>query len=344
MGGGGSYYDRDTTARAFRTVTGASSIAEEKMSRSRMDPALSPKDRVLNCESENPIVFLFDVTGSMGTLPQIIYDKMPMIAGQIIDQKYVADPQISLGAIGDEMGDQAPIQVADFVKLRKMDEWLQRIWIEGEGGGQHFESYELMLWYYLNRCNLPKAKNPILLITGDEDFRETMPAGTLNKLFGGQNQGTTAKTVIRDLLAKFNGNMILIHRTYSDGELNKVILSDWRQALGKERVLELGSGTDADLSIGDVSLGVIAMLSGSRTLEEYCQDMRKRINVDTGKPEPQSENRIGQVRRTLEPLTAIVPKRKRASSDSTATPSSVKKPSGTKAGSKKPNARRPGRL
>ncbi len=40
---------------------------------------------------------------------QIIYDKLPMFYGQIMMQKYLADPAVSFCAIGDHKHDKAPL-------------------------------------------------------------------------------------------------------------------------------------------------------------------------------------------------------------------------------------------
>ena len=140
MGGGGSYYDRDVQDGYSRGSSGFSTDAAEKMGRQSADPGLLPKDRTLTCTARCPVVYAFDVTGSMGNLPRIIYDKMPLIAGQIAECGYLIDPQISLAAIGDILSDDAPLQIAEFSLIRKLDDWLQRIWLEGNGGGQARES------------------------------------------------------------------------------------------------------------------------------------------------------------------------------------------------------------
>src|SRR2546423_9957695 len=93
MGGGGSYYDRDVQVGYDRGGSGYSAQAAEKMGRASADPGLLPKDRTIECTAKCPVVYAFDVTGSMGNLPRIIYDKMPMIAGQITECGYLRDAQ-----------------------------------------------------------------------------------------------------------------------------------------------------------------------------------------------------------------------------------------------------------
>ena len=316
MGGGGTYYDRDVTDRSRRTSRGFSDVAETKMSRSRVDAAVLPRGRKLTCTTKSPVVYAFDVTGSMGDLPKIIYDKMPMMAGQLIEKGYLEDTMISLSAVGDVLSDQAPLQVCDFSVVKNLDEWLQRIWLEGNGGGQARESYEFIAYFYAKMCDIPNAETPIFLFTGDEGFRENLPAGTLKTHFGQGHESTHAFSVFEELKKKFKGNVFLIHRRYGGGR-DQQIVEQWESVLGKEKVIKLGS----DLAIADVTLGVFAIVTGKRTLEEYLQDMKVR---------GQTEERIAEVRESLKTLAATVKpaagqKKSSKKTGETATPLKTKK-------------------
>ena len=289
MGGGGTYYDRDVTDKTQRTSRGFSTVAEEKLSRDRADPALRPYKRKIICNNKSPIVFAFDVTGSMGNLPKIIYDKMPMIAGQIVEQGYLDDPIVSLAAIGDILCDEAPIQIGDFALVRNLDEWLQRIWLEGGGGGHAKESYEFTIYFYARNCEIPNAETPFFIITGDEGFREKLLATDLRERFGGEHESIDSQTVFEELKQKFQNNVFLVHRYYSGADAK--IVKQWEDTLGKEKVIRLGS----DLAIADTILGIFALVTGSRTLDEYLQDMKNR---------GQTRERIAEVKKSLEPLAA----------------------------------------
>ncbi|MBI2449958.1 MAG: hypothetical protein HYV47_00305 [Candidatus Nealsonbacteria bacterium] len=304
MGGGGTYYDRDVTDRNRRTDKGFSDVAESKMSRSKVDAAVLPRGRKLTCTAKSPVVYAFDVTGSMGDLPKIIFDKMPMMAGQLIEKGYLEDVMMSLSAVGDILSDQAPLQVCDFALVKNLDEWLQRIWLEGQGGGQARESYEFIAYFYAKMCDIPNAETPIFLFTGDEGFRENLPAATLREYFGKGSENTDAKSIFEELKKKFKGNVFLIHRRYNQGD--QEIVAQWENVLGKERVIKLGS----DLAIADVTLGVFAIVAGKRTLEEYLQDMKTR---------GQDDQRIAEVRKSLEVLAAMIKPARKISKKAPAT-------------------------
>ena len=303
MGGGGAYYDRNVTDKSRRTSKGFSDIAEERMSRTQTDAAVIPGKRRLICNAKSPVVYAYDVTGSMGGLPKIIFDKVPMMAGQLTEQNYLEEVEISIAAIGDVLCDQAPLQVCDFSVIKSLDEWLQRIWLEGNGGGQRKESYELIAYFYAKKCEMPNAKTPIFLFTGDEGLREKLPAATLREHFGEDAESMDACDVFDELKKKFRNNVFLIHRPYYQTlSADEEIVAQWEKALGKEKVIKIKN----DLAIADITLGLFAIVSRKRTLEEYLQDMRMRRNHETGELEPQSEERVEEVREALSELAATI--------------------------------------
>ena len=90
---------------------------------------------------------LFDVTGSMRKVPRVLQTKLPQLLGLLQRQGYASDPQIMFGAIGDATCDRVPLQVGQFESDNRMDDDLGRIVLEGGGGGQMTESYELAMYF-----------------------------------------------------------------------------------------------------------------------------------------------------------------------------------------------------
>lgn len=300
MGGGGSYYDRDVSSGASQSRRGYSAQAEERLSRRRVDSSVLPKNRKIKSNCQSPLVFAFDVTGSMGDLPKVIYDKMPMIAGQLAMQKYLEDSQISLAAIGDVESDSAPIQICDFSQTKFLDEWLQRLWLEGGGGGQGVESYEMTAYFYAYCYRASNAQTPIFIFTGDEGFRNSLPKAQLTDHFGGSPEGTNATSVFTELKKKFKGNVFMILPTFTSGGAHQgKHFQRWQEALGSENIILL----EDKRAIADIALGLIAIAGGSRSLTEYIEDIQNRpLEMGGVKFEPQSEKRINQVKEALEPF------------------------------------------
>lgn len=337
MGGGGSYYDRDT----YRTAGTYSRKSESEMSRSRMDKAMDPKDKTVATESESPLVLIFDVTGSMDYAPKVVMDKAPLIAGQLSIHGYLGKkPDLLIAAVGDANCDNAPYQVGDFVRVRSADGWFKRVWREGGGGGGARESYEGMAYFFANRCEMPAAKTPICIFFADEGFYEDLSSSDLKSHFGGQHGKTTAVKAFAELRKKFNDNVFLVHRRYSSDSSDAWIVQQWQNVLGPERVI---MAEREDKAVADLILGIVAVMSGSRTLDEYCEDMRQRTNADTGKSEPQSPERIAFVRKALQPITALAPEKTRRPAAKAAGPKKAARKPARKA-AVKGDKKRPGRI
>ncbi|HEY4484469.1 MAG TPA: hypothetical protein VI978_01965 [Candidatus Paceibacterota bacterium] len=296
MGGGGSLYNRDVSDNRYRTSAGYTNFAAQTISRNSVAKELLPFNRKLISSCKSPLVYNFDNTGSMDALPLIIVDKWPMVAGQIAMNKYLNDAMVSLGVTGDVVGDSAPLQFCDFAQIKDLDPWLSKLFIEKGGGGQHFESYEFTAYYYAYLYEMQNAETPIFLFTGDESFREELSGSELVRRFGGQHSDISAETVFGDLKKKFKGNVFLVHRFYPGYNLDPEIVSQWERVLGKESVVKIKS----DLAIADITLGLIAIAGGARTLEGYIEDMNNRpLEMGGKKYEPQSPERIAEVRESL---------------------------------------------
>ena len=76
-------------------------------------------------------------------MPRVLQTKLPQLLGLLLRKGYASDPQIMFGAIGDATCDRVPLQVGQFESDNRMDDDLGRIVLEGGGGGQMTESYEL---------------------------------------------------------------------------------------------------------------------------------------------------------------------------------------------------------
>ncbi len=120
------------------------------------------------------IVVAFDVTRSRGDDAKVIFQKLPMLMGQIYMKNYVPDPAISFAAIGDATcGDKAPIQVGQFESDIRLDAVLGNVWLEEGGGGTGQESYELMAYYYARHSELDcnkRGQKGFFFFVGDEGF------------------------------------------------------------------------------------------------------------------------------------------------------------------------------
>jgi hypothetical protein len=301
--GGPGIYDRDVTSNDLGTARGTTSVSEQALSRQSGDKALFPMGRKLICQAENPLAVSFDQTGSMDAAPKIFWDKAPLFVGQVITLKLLDDPMISLAAHGDIVGyESAPLQFCDFARLPEIDEWLPRLYLEGHGGAQSRESYELVGYFYAYRCEMPKAKKPFFFFYGDEDYRDVIKRADLRERFGVSAEADLfAEEVFVQLKKNFKGNVFFVRRScaaHYGAARDAEIMVRWQNLLGHDHVLPLNE----DKAITDVLLGRIAIVNGKMTLDEYCINLTER---------GQSKSRVANVRQAL----AVLKSRHKGKSD-----------------------------
>jgi hypothetical protein len=120
------------------------------------------------------IAVVFDVTGSMGQIPVILQKKLAELMGLLIRKGYVEHPQILFGAVGDATCDRAPLQMGQFESGIEMDDDLGRLFLEGGGGGQKTESYELAAYFMAQHtaidCFEKRREKGYLFLIGDEQY------------------------------------------------------------------------------------------------------------------------------------------------------------------------------
>lgn len=95
-----------------------------------------------------PIAVWFDETGSMGNTPRVLQTKLTELFGLLLRKGYVEHPQILMGAYGDGETDRVPLQASQFESDNRIDDALDNIFLEGNGGGNGGES-QWLAWYFM---------------------------------------------------------------------------------------------------------------------------------------------------------------------------------------------------
>eukprot|EP01062_Namystynia_karyoxenos_P023138 TRINITY_DN188_c2_g1_i1.p1 TRINITY_DN188_c2_g1~~TRINITY_DN188_c2_g1_i1.p1 ORF type:complete len:422 (+),score=162.43 TRINITY_DN188_c2_g1_i1:80-1267(+) len=301
-GGGGDYFDdgdRPSGGGAGggggrrSVVAGGFTLQADELLRGNkvLHNDLAPQGRQVAAPAgSDPIVIAVDVTGSMGDWSKVMYDKLPMFFGQLLMQGYLSRPAISFAGVGDAFTDTAPLQVGEFAEGSAIDQTVTKLFLEGQGGGQNHESYELTAYFYARRCmlDLPAGKKGWFFFTGDEGFYPKVRKDQVAK-FVGENESADLDSaqIFRELRQNFH--VFLLHKAFFDVETNERLVAMWKEELGASRVLEVPEAK----AVVDVMLGAIAIVGGTRTLEEYARDLREK---------GQDEQRCASVTEALRPL------------------------------------------
>jgi len=245
---GSGYWSSDVYETAERLRNGASAFGYSDSGARTVHPSLDPFDvgkRESRDSAEHPqslaIAVLFDVTGSMGAVPRTLQKKLPKLLGLLKDGSYATDPQLMFGAIGDATCDRAPLQIGQFESDNRMDKDLERILLEGGGGGQKTESYELAMYFMARHtatdCFGKRGKRGYLFIIGDEMPYPAVKPREVSGWIGDElPQPVPVRNLIAQLTRRWDTYYLLPEGASYAGDGQ--VLGTWRSLLG-QNVIEL---------------------------------------------------------------------------------------------------------
>lgn len=279
---GGYSYDRDVYSSSSSSGWGSSSgygssYASKSLSASSLDSSMYPRDRKIKSKTKNPIIILLDVTGSNTDFAKIVYDKMPMFYGQIEQKGYLSDFDLAVCAVGDAYSDDYPLQVPEFAKGLEVDDWLKKLVLEGNGGGQRCETYELAAYCVSKNFEFEKDANPIIIFIGDEAPYQTIPKRLVTEYIDSSykdGEDVNAKSMFHDLLKKYPNTFMFLN-PYNGLHISTDIISEWEDFFSPAPKHLIKMQKDNEKAIVDLMLGVIAMV-GETDLETYKIDMKDR--------------------------------------------------------------------
>lgn len=265
MGGGCYSYMRDYSLK----TSYASQPMEQIFTQSKMNSEMSIVGKVRECrDSEEhpealPIIIALDVTGSMGKVPHnLITGGFPEIMKKIMEEG-VLHPQVCFVGIGDQYSDKAPIQVGQFESSDELlDKWLKTIWLEGMGGGNGGESYQLAWWFAANHTDTDhfkkRGKRGILITIGDEPVHKVTTSTEFNDLFG--DVDTTSLTTT-EILKYAQQKWDIYHINLKDySGILPITRNSWKNLLG-DHVIDTEDGEGND--IPEIIAGIILKSVGT---------------------------------------------------------------------------------
>ncbi|HEY9777071.1 MAG TPA: hypothetical protein V6C81_25115 [Planktothrix sp.] len=215
-----------------------------------LDKELDPKGVIYreSCDSalnplSTPIIVAIDETGSMGFLAETLIRKgLGIVMDEIYDRKPVTDPHLMCMAVGDAWCDQAPLQVTQFEADLRLADQVSKFYIEGNGGGNSYESYNLP-WYFAatrTKCDalLKRNKKGYLFTVGDEPPAPKLLAQHVERFLGGGLQHDLNTREVLNLATK---TWEVFHIIIAEGSYAKrsgdAVKQEWRQLLGQRAIV-----------------------------------------------------------------------------------------------------------
>lgn len=188
----------------------------------------------------NAVAVFLDVTGSMRQVPVILQKNLVKLMGLLLRKSYLSDPAILIGAVGDFHSDKAPMQMGQFESGIEIENDLTNLYLEGGGGGQDMESYELALYALARKtvidCFEKRQKKGYAFIIGDERAYPTVERRAVKELFGDDLEADIPLAdIVVEVQQKYDLYFIMPNMTNHFGESK--MLDFWRSLLGQNFIM-----------------------------------------------------------------------------------------------------------
>jgi hypothetical protein len=180
----------------------------------------------------------------MGFIPErLVKEGFGTLVGELLQRKPVTDPHLLFMALGDAVvGDQQPLQATQFEADNSILAQITDLYLEGGGGGNCFESYDLAWAFaaYRTRTDAWETRKSrgFLFTVGDECYPEGTATDYLRKVFGSDcPQAPTPDA----LLAAAQERYAVFHVIIAEGSFCRGgtarASSTWKQRLNKRAVI-----------------------------------------------------------------------------------------------------------
>jgi len=241
MGGQAWSGDAFQNLRATRSTQ----TRQQIFTNSSLDKTLDPKGvqfRESRDSDVHPqtvaILVALDVTGSMGTIPEILVREKFGTLMETLIAHGVPDAQVMFAAIGDHYADTTPLQVGQFESgTEELNQCLSKIYLEGGGGGTGKESYSLA-WLFAGRhtsidCFEKRGEKGFLFTIGDEGVHSVLEGATLQRILGYQAaEDTPTEALLKEAERMYH----IFHLNIRHGQSSNGIEDQWKKLLGERLI------------------------------------------------------------------------------------------------------------
>jgi len=268
--GGGSWsskdwdsYSRSTVGKSADKIFATKSAAKDHLS--PLNVAVRESRDSVDNPNSTAIIVTLDVTGSMGMIAEsIAREGLGVLFNEILDRKPVSDPHLMFMANGDAYCDNYPLQVSQFEADNRIIEQLTDIFLEGRGGGNNFESYDLP-WYFAAQhtsidCFEKRGKKGYLFTVGDEPAPPGLNPAQIKRFIGDDVPDFISS---KELFAMASKMYHIFHVVIEQGNGcmygRDSVIKSWNNLIGAERVLPLADYT----KLSEVIVSAIQVVEGS---------------------------------------------------------------------------------
>lgn len=289
---GGTYWSDDTYAQRTtqRKATGQSAFAYSQAQASapkgsqRAHKSMDPfgiatrecRDSDAHLESR-AIAIGLDVTGSMEAVPKTMQTELCKLMALLTKDGCVKDAAILMAGIGDAHCDSVPMQIGQFESGIEIENDLTNLYLEGGGGGQRKEDYELFLFFLARMTSIDcwekRQKKGFAFIIGDEMPYPNVDRRFVHAVFGKTIEADIPlQTILDEARERWEIFYIMPNMTsyYNDKDvcdsLRKLFGENYLRLDKPEGVCDLIVSTIALLECGDLNAATSALKAAGTDL------------------------------------------------------------------------------
>jgi len=280
-------WDRFSTKRKYHDPH---TTTRDIYSKNHLDKDLDPKNFTIRESTDSPdnpestpVIIGLDVTGSMNpVLDSIARKGLKTVCEGIYDRKPIKDPHICVLGVGDVECDRAPFQATQFEADIRIFEQLEKLYLEGGGGGNDFESY-ILAWYFARYRTKTDSfsKRGIkgyIFTAGDEEITRKIHSNQFKQFLNdGDMRSYTANELYDLVFPEWNVYHIIIKQGSHASRAFGQVYSSWENVIGAQRVIPLDDHT----KMGEVIVSVLEMASG-KSLEDTAKSWDGSTAVTVG--------------------------------------------------------------
>ena len=253
---------------------------QEVFTQNRIAKELNPYKVMRECrDSEEhpntiPVILGLDVTGSMGGAAV----KTAQVLNEIMTTLYneVNDVEFCTMGIGDLFYDYAPIQISQFESDVRIIEQLDKIYFEGGGGGNSYESYTAAWYMGLKHCDLDcwkRGKKGIIITMGDELPNPYLPEDNIELFVGDKVQRglLDTKNLYKLVIEKYDVYHISIDDIDNCYNIYKNSLhldEEWTKLLGQNYIVS---------NLNNLAANIIKIVTDRETTTTFIQEEEETI-------------------------------------------------------------------
>ena len=238
-------YNTAVRTMGFNSTTAMACANVQKVYReNQLNPLLNPKNVMREClDTEEhpetiPVILALDVTGSMGSAATMCASKLDEIMTELYGK--VKDVEFLMMGIGDLAYDDAPIQASQFESDIRILDQTTKVYFEGGGGGNSYESYTAAWYFGLHNTKLDcwkRGKKGIIITMGDEPLNPYLPGRRLSEVLGTSTQDVDTESLYKEVCEKYDVYHIAITNNSYYKRYKNEINNSWGKLLNQHLII-----------------------------------------------------------------------------------------------------------